>query len=214
MFMCTVQEIPEYFKMKVILAFGTVSVDAASPPPCTFRWTVGDRQVGISFWFRTAWAKPYLLVRLLTQFQSLTAAMAAKHLEWILSSTSEEMKCYQEFPYQQQEESYNSLLHKTLAWSASYLLTWNVFFDGLETNARKKSEAGLCHGLLPSWNVTCILLISVTPHIAFLQPAYVPSCHCWGTSRSHCLPTGFGLSSLGPALWLFATVEDLLLLWC
>lgn len=126
MFMCTVQEIPEYFKMKVFLAFGTISVDVEPPPPWAFRWTVGDGHVGISFWFRTVWVKTCLLVLLLIRFQSLTAIMAVKHLEWILSSTSDEMKCYQEFPYQQQEESFNSLLHKTLALNAS-CFTWNIF---------------------------------------------------------------------------------------
>lgn len=157
--MCTVQEIPEYFKLKVILAFGTVLVSAAPPLPCAFRWTVGDGHVGISFWFRTAWVKMYLLVLLLIQFPSLTAITAAKHLEWILSSTSDEMKCYQESSYQQQEESFNSFLPRTLTWNASFI--WNIFW-WFGDKYVKKNETKLFHALLPSWNVTCILLISVT----------------------------------------------------
>lgn len=157
--MCTFQEITEYFKLKVILAFGTVSVGAAPPPLCAFRWTVGDGQVGISFWFRTAWVKMYWLVLLLIQFPSLTAITAAKHLELILSSTSDEMKCYQESPYQPQEESFNSFLHRTLAWNASF--TWNIF-SMLWRQILKKNETKMFHALLPSWNVTCILVISVT----------------------------------------------------
>lgn len=144
----------------------------------------------------------YLLVLLLIQFPSLTAITATKLLEWILSSTSDEMKCYQESSYQPQEESFNSFLHRTLAWNASF--TWNIF-SMLWRHIREEER---------NQNVSCFASFlkrdlhfsdygdSVTPHTVCLQPAYVSSCDCWGTSHSHCLPTGFGLSSLGPALQL------------
>lgn len=200
--MCTDREIPEYFKLKVILAFGTVLVSAAPPLPCAFRWTVGDGHVGVSFWFRTAWVKMYLLVLLLIQFPSLTAITAAKHLEWILSSTSDERKCYQESPYQQQEESFNSFLPRTLAWNASF--TGNIFsMLWRHIREEERNQTVSCFASFLKRDLHFVdFCDSVTLHTVFLQPAYVSSCDCWGTSHNHCLPTKFGLSSLRPALQL------------